>query len=178
MLRGIMVMLVVVWALVGCGSPPAGGAAPAVREKPVTVIVPQTVVAPQTVVVRETVAVPQTVIVKQTVVAPAPAATTGPTRTLAPTVAPTGTSAPLALTGKGQQATAKFDLPAGLVVFDWKHDGKNNFIVYLIDDQGQNVGLVANGIGAVEGSKALRVNKAGRYLFDVSADGNWSVRTR
>lgn len=140
---------------------------------------PQTVRVPQTVIVRETVLVPQTVIVRQTVAPPAPPATSGPTRTLAPTVAPTGTAAPLALSGKGQQATAQFNLPAGLVVFEMQHDGKANFIVRLLDEQGRPVGLtLVNEIGAFNGSKAVQVPKAGAYLLDIAADGNWTIKTR
>ena len=154
----------VVMGLAGCG-------APAATEKPVTVIVkqtvavPQTVVVPQTVIVRETVVAPQTLVVKA-------AAPTAPAATVAPLPAPVA----LALSGRGQQATAKFTLPAGLVVFEMKHDGKSNFIVHLLNDQGQQVtGSLVNAIGTFDGSKAVQIPKMGTYLLDIAADGNWSI---
>lgn len=141
--------------LMGCGAPD-----PAARENAATVIVPQTVV------VRETVIVPQTVVVKQTVMV------------TAPMVVPSVTVEPLALSGKGQQATEMFTLPAGLVVFEMQHDGESNFIVHLIDDQGKRVEYMVSEIGQFNGSKAVRVPSAGRYLLDIAADGNWSIKTR
>lgn len=108
---------------------------------------------------------------------PMPTRTPAPTATMRPTLTPVPTFAPQVLAGKGQQATTKFNLPDGLVVFDMQHDGKRNFIVKVLDDQGKTVELLVNDIGPFEGSKAVGI-KGGTFVMDVSADGNWSITAR
>jgi hypothetical protein len=87
------------------------------------------------------------------------------------------TPAPQVFTGRGQQATTKFTLPAGLVVFEMRHDGQSNFSIWLIGDRGQKKELLVNKMGPFNGSKAVQV-PGGVYLLDVAADGNWSIQTR
>ncbi len=106
--------------------------------------------------------------------APLPTDTPAPTATPAPTNTPAPTAAPQVFEGNGQQASPKFELPAGLVTFQMTHDGQSNFIAHLLDDQGQMVDSLANIIGPYNGSKALGVS-AGTYLMDINADGNWTI---
>ena len=50
-----------------------------------------------------------------------------------------------------------FSLNEGLKTFTMKYDGSENFIVWMVDDQGNKVDLLANEIGSFDGSKAVRI---------------------
>ena len=91
-------------------------------------------------------------------------------------VEPSPASDPIVLTGSGQQATDLFELEAGLTIINMTHQGQANFIVDLLDEQGQNIGPlgIANVIGSFEGSTAVQT-KAGQHLLDVEADGPWEI---
>jgi hypothetical protein len=82
--------------------------------------------------------------------------------------------APQTLSGPNQAAAGPIQLRSGLARFALKHSGDGNFAVWLIDDSGENVALLANDIGRFDGSKAEHVSD-GIYWFDVSANGNWSI---
>jgi len=77
--------------------------------------------------------------------------------------------------GQSNQATALFALQTGLTRFESTHDGESNFMVYLLDADGNQVSLVANTIGAGPTSKAVKISVAGQYLLNVMADGAWTV---
>jgi hypothetical protein len=79
------------------------------------------------------------------------------------------------LSGTGQQASEKFTLKKGLVIFKFTHNGSSNFIVKLLDEDGKNVDLLANAIGNFDGSKAQNISKEGIYLLDIDADGQWTA---
>jgi len=57
------------------------------------------------------------------------------------------------------------------------HDGSRSIFIWLLDDQGSNVGgpLVVH-TGIFDGSKAVGIDKSGTYILDIRADGNWTVR--
>ena len=112
--------------------------------------------------------------------------TTQPVPTQAPTEAsqppptqviptPIPTIAPISLSGVGQQASHKFQLQQGLSIFKMTHNGTSNFAVVLYDSNGQYIDLLANQIGKFDGSKAESIPSDGIYLFDVQADGNWTI---
>jgi hypothetical protein len=84
-------------------------------------------------------------------------------------------SVPLTLSGDGQKVSEIFYLENGLRRIEMKHDGSSNFIVWLIDDQGNKIELLANEIGSFEGSKAIGITNPGTYMLDISADGNWEI---
>jgi hypothetical protein len=50
-----------------------------------------------------------------------------------------------------------FSLDECLKTFTMKYDGSENFIVWMVDDQGNKVDLLANEIGSFDGSKAVRI---------------------
>ena len=84
---------------------------------------------------------------------------------------------PISLSGEASQATDFFELEEGLAIFDFSHQGQMNFIATLLNEQGTEVGYaLGNEIGTVESSSALRIQRAGRYVLDVDADGSWSAR--
>jgi hypothetical protein len=68
-----------------------------------------------------------------------------------------------------------FNLEQGLVVFKIKHQGQGNFVVRLLDADGNPIALVANEIGSCSSSKAVRIPRTGSYLFDVQGRGDWSI---
>lgn len=84
----------------------------------------------------------------------------------------------LEFSGTGPQATEQFDLSAGLARFELVHQGESNFIVYLLDEAGEE-DLILSEIGPVDASQALQVPEGGTYLVNVeSADGSWTIRVQ
>ena len=81
----------------------------------------------------------------------------------------------VAFSGGAQKATELFPLQVGLARFEMNFKGDGNFAVWLMDSNGKNIELLANKIGAFEGSKAVGIERAGNYLLDVSANGGWAV---
>ena len=83
--------------------------------------------------------------------------------------------APISFSGVGQEASQKFTLDEGLSIFAMKHSGSSNFIVWLLDSNGNNVDLLANVVGDFDGSKAVGISKPGDYILNIDADGPWTV---
>jgi hypothetical protein len=83
---------------------------------------------------------------------------------------------PITLSGAGKEVTSRFRLEKGLSVFNMKHEGSSNFILWLMDTFGQNKELLANEIGSFQGSTALGITSAGDYVMDITADGSWNIR--
>jgi|GEM_PF-2606726 len=77
--------------------------------------------------------------------------------------------------GSGSTAIGPFTLNQGLAVFDMTHTGSSNFIVWLLDSNGEYVDLMANEIGDYDGSQATGIDARGSYYLDVDADGPWSI---
>ena len=78
--------------------------------------------------------------------------------------------------GAGQQVTEPFSMPGGLARLTMSHQGEGNFIVYLLDREGFEIGpSIANEIGPFEGSQAVQVPAEGVYLLRVDADGPWTI---
>lgn len=121
--------------------------------------------------------------VQQTVPASSPTASAPQTTPPAPTPTPTPTPAPtpppspapITLSGSSQQATQPFNLQQGLSIFTLHNSGQQNFIVYLLDNQGNQIALLSNAIGDFSGSKAVQIPSAGSYLLNVQSDGSWSI---
>ncbi len=82
---------------------------------------------------------------------------------------------PINISGTGQQASQKFNLEQGLSIFTMQNSGQSNFIVQLLDSNGNTIGTLANEIGNFSGSKALNIANDGSYLFNVDSDGPWSI---
>jgi hypothetical protein len=91
---------------------------------------------------------------------------------------PRAASAPQtsSLSGEGQQATQLFALSAGLQRVHMTRQGDSNFIVDLLDENGESVTLgLADEIGPFDGSRAVQVPVDGIYLFSVQANGPWTI---
>jgi hypothetical protein len=111
--------------------------------------------------------------------APAPEATEAATTEPEPTEPPT-TAAPAApkaqtISGRGKTATKAFTVDGGMTVMRFQHRGQSNFIVDLLTSRGEQVGNLVNEIGTTNGSTGQALD-SGRYLFNIEADGPWSIR--
>ena len=98
-----------------------------------------------------------------------------------PASADTPASEPLRFSGSGKQASPKFMLNSGIAIFRMTHDGSGDFIVSLLDSDGNPV-VNSNGVspiviemGAFDGSIAVGIQRKGEYVLDITADGNWTV---
>ena len=81
------------------------------------------------------------------------------------------------LTGQGEQATGFFVLGQGPITFNLTHAGSQNFMVTLLDQNGQPVDILANEVGPFAGNKTVEIQTPGAYLLDISANGDWSITT-
>ncbi len=85
-------------------------------------------------------------------------------------------NAPVTMEGSGSAVSKFIYLDKNLTYFDMSHNGDSNFIVTLLDKDGNYAGLLANEIGKYEGKKAEGIRDAGIYLLNVQADGNWAIK--
>ncbi|MBI3959308.1 MAG: VCBS repeat-containing protein [Chloroflexi bacterium] len=79
-------------------------------------------------------------------------------------------------TGVGSQTTALFGLAAGTAKFELKYDGTTLFTVWLLDAQGNLLGLLAEKVGAFDGTAELSIPADGSYRLRVVGNGQWSVK--
>lgn len=78
--------------------------------------------------------------------------------------------------GRSKQATQLFKLNEGEYEINMNHaNGDSNFQVYLLDSQGNNIASLANEIGEYSGTAPLTLLNTGLYLFQVVADGDWTL---
>lgn len=87
------------------------------------------------------------------------------------------TQEPLTFSGAGAQVTEPIEFSAGLAIFEMSHQGESNFIVDLVDVNGEE-DLVISEIGAVDVSQGIRIPEDGTYRLNVDADGPWTIRVR
>jgi hypothetical protein len=100
-----------------------------------------------------------------------------PPPTPSPTPNPTPTPQPYTydFSGTGNQATALMGLQAGITTFDLVGNGSSNFIVWLKDQNGNDVELLVNEIGRYSGGRVISVPTTANYFLDISADSSWVV---
>lgn len=79
---------------------------------------------------------------------------------------------------RGAHYTPYLAATAGALHITARHNGQRNFIVRLLDTQGRLVDLVANEIGAYEGTTVTNIPASGAYLFVVDADGDWTIEVK
>ena len=77
--------------------------------------------------------------------------------------------------GTGDSVSKTMDLAVGAYVVRMTHNGEENFAVKVLAASGTLVDLPANAIGSYSGSKVVTIRTAGKYILDISADGEWSV---
>ncbi|MFP6570887.1 MAG: hypothetical protein VB815_10345, partial [Dehalococcoidia bacterium] len=77
--------------------------------------------------------------------------------------------------GTGDNVTDFIRLSEGMEIISESHVGEGNFVVWLLDEDGDNLKLLANDIGNYEGSTSVRIDSPGSYIITVEADGDWTV---
>ncbi|SFD40036.1 O-antigen ligase like membrane protein [Bacillus sp. OV194] len=82
----------------------------------------------------------------------------------------------LKMSGTGDTATKQFELEPGFVVFQAKHSGSENFIVKLLDENGNDVDLLVNAIGSYQGKRLVAIPDGGKYMLNVKANGPWTIQ--
>jgi hypothetical protein len=82
---------------------------------------------------------------------------------------------PITVSGNGQQASEYFELEEGISIFKLDSNGNGHFSMVLYSESGDYIELLVNEIGSFDGSKLVSVEESGKYLLDVSADGNWQA---
>jgi hypothetical protein len=55
------------------------------------------------------------------------------------------------------------------------HTGQRYFGIKLLDENGNQIDLVANTVGPYKGTMFLEVPKTGKYFFEVQSEGNWAL---
>lgn|GEM_PF-1185434 len=79
------------------------------------------------------------------------------------------------LSGTGNSIVPFTATGSGLWVFTLNYTGDKNFIVWITDNQGKRVALLANEIGTYSGMKPQKLD-AGKYYLDVTANGPWTIK--
>lgn len=79
------------------------------------------------------------------------------------------------LSGTGDSIVPFTATGSGLWVFTLNYTGEKNFIVWLTDEKGKRVSLLANEIGTSSSMKPQKLD-AGKYYLDVTASGPWTIK--
>jgi hypothetical protein len=79
-------------------------------------------------------------------------------------------SIPVSFRSRGPQVSDFFTLTSEHTRFDMKHDGENNFIVWLLDSNGTKVEQIAGEVGTFDGSRAIDIQINGIYCLNIGAD--------
>lgn len=67
------------------------------------------------------------------------------------------------------------DLIEGPAAFEIEHEGDSTFTVWLLNNDGSQVELLADVTGNFRGTKTITVPKTTSYILDVKTSGRWSV---
>lgn len=81
--------------------------------------------------------------------------------------------------GSGSQVVGPFTLEKGLsVATSVPGPTDTNFIITLYDSEGNYVSLLANEIGAVSSTRAVKISMTGKYFLEVESDTDWQITVR
>lgn len=83
-------------------------------------------------------------------------------------------SAPTSFSGNGSQVTDKFYLAAGEYRFSVTNKGGGNFIIYMVDEDGNFTSRLVNEIDNFEGDFTVKNVFDGNYIFMIDG-GNWTI---
>jgi len=83
--------------------------------------------------------------------------------------------APTEFSGTNSDVTDKFYLTEGTHSFHVINDGGGNFIIRLVDEDGNSTGRLVNEIGAYEGDFEVEAVFSGNYVFAVEGGNNWTI---
>lgn len=83
---------------------------------------------------------------------------------------------PITFSGSGDTVTDFFTTEFQLLRVHLSHDGDSNFIVWLVDEEGNKEESLANKIGRYDASRYFNPLPNQKYLLDIQADGAWEIR--
>jgi hypothetical protein len=79
------------------------------------------------------------------------------------------------ISGSGAKGTHLYHIDSGLKSFKTEYLGEGNFIVWLLNEKGRKIAILANEIGTFSGVKETNIPSSGFYLFDIQAEGKWEI---
>ena len=88
-----------------------------------------------------------------------------------------GRSLPVSASGRGQSLAGPFQGTGEGVRFELRHQGQANFIVDILDADGNAMDNLANEIGSFQGS-TVSAPPEGVFWLKVQADGRWTIAMR
>ena len=80
----------------------------------------------------------------------------------------------ISVSGSGDTSSDLIELEAGFAVFDGSYSGSRNFIVELMDENGNNVELLVNEVGSYKGKTMAVIEQPGKYYLNVTASAGWN----
>lgn len=86
-----------------------------------------------------------------------------------------GDDLPFTATGTVDDVVGPIYVTSGLHTFDMSHEGDSNFIVRLLNLDGEVAEYLANEIGEVDMTQATGIDETGVYYLEVIADSDWEV---
>lgn len=84
---------------------------------------------------------------------------------------------PVEISGTGTFSSDFFNIAGGLTIFEFKNSGSGNFIVYLFDEDGNEIELIVNEIGSVSGKNAMYL-PSGTYFMNIEHGATWSFQIK
>lgn len=87
---------------------------------------------------------------------------------------PTSTPTVFKFNGRGDDTIDLTKGIDGLVQFSISHRGESNFIVEILDNNGELEELLVNEIGDYDGNRAVNIPQ-GKHIIQITADGNWAM---
>lgn len=85
--------------------------------------------------------------------------------------------APTSFSGKGIQVTDKFYLPSGEYKFQTTNKSGGNFIIKMIDENGNSTGRLVNQVDDYEGDFTVKNVFDGNYVFAITG-GDWTIEKK
>jgi len=79
------------------------------------------------------------------------------------------------LSGTGDQVVPFYATQSGLWIFTMQYSGESNFIIWIKDEKGKRLSVLANEIGTYSGIKPLKLD-TGKYYLDITASGPWTIK--
>jgi len=80
---------------------------------------------------------------------------------------------PIEISGSGTTSSDFFNIAGGLTIFEFNNSGSGNFITYLLNEEGDELELLVNEIGSVNGKKAMYL-PGGKYFMNIEHGANWT----
>ncbi len=83
--------------------------------------------------------------------------------------------APETFTGSNYDVTEKFYITKGSHTFKVTNEGEGNFIILMVDENGNFTSRLINEIGDFEGEFTVDVVFDGNYVFAITGGNSWSI---